>query len=141
MKTHQSRERGATLVEIIVTVAVLAVGLYAIGTGLQAARVGGSVTKRTATAQLIAGNVLEMLQTQGEELRPLLQGRQSVVIPPQGPKVWQSDSSFQWTASVERVPDMPLARVEVKVSPTKGAPETALATATGLIVLNEGGGQ
>ncbi len=141
MKTRRTLQGGASLVEIVVAVAVLTVGLYAIAQGLQASRAGAAVARDAAAASVMACNVVEMLQADGAEVRRAIQGKQSAQLPPEGPRPWPTDDRYQWVAKIEQVPDAPLARVEVQVTRAKAPEGRPLAVATGILSLSEGGTQ
>jgi len=141
MKTRRTLQGGASLVEIVVAVAVLTVGLYAIAQGLQASRAGAALARDAAVADIIASNVVAMLQADGAEVRRVMQGRQAAQIPPEGPRPWSTDDRYQWVAKIERVPETPLARVQVQVTRAKAPESRPPAVATGILSLSEGGTQ
>ncbi len=135
MKARRKRQQGASLIEIIVAVGVLAVGLYAIATGLQSARAGTAVALRAMKAETIASNVVELLQCSAPDLERKLGQTTQARIPAEGYTAWEADRSYAWAAKVERLSNKPAALVEVTVVRTKDAPATPLATAKGLVVL------
>lgn len=141
MNIQANRRRGASLVEIIVAVAVLGVGLYAIAASIQATRAGTAVTVRSLKAQSVASSVIEMLQAEREELTRQLAHTPRIQIPQEGTRSWGGDGKYVWKAVVERGIEPSFARIEVSVySAQKPSPQT-LAVSTSLLPLGAGGEQ
>ncbi|MCX7626083.1 MAG: hypothetical protein N2Z21_07725 [Candidatus Sumerlaeaceae bacterium] len=139
MLLTRKNRRGASLVEIIVTVGVLAVGLYSIGVGLQSARSGTAVAARTVLAETYATNLLEMLLASSDELRRGLADHTSIRIPESGLKPLSGNDRYRWIAEVKRLENQPAAQVEVKLFLAHGAADKPIAVVKGIVPLTKGG--
>lgn len=141
MKGWYRSQRGASLVEIIVALGVLAVGLYSIGSGLGSARDGAAVSLQAMKRETVAANLLEMLQASASEVKARLGSQPSVRIPQDGFNVWPGRESYRWAAIATTIPGKPAAQVEVMVYPAKGDADKPVASAVGLVPLPQGGAQ
>jgi type II secretory pathway pseudopilin PulG len=126
------------LIEIIVAVGVLAVGLYAIATGLQSARVGTAVALRAMKAEAIANNVVELLQCAKADVASALNQGGKGRIPAKGFRQWAGDAQFSWAAELQRQADQSAIVAEVTVVRTKDPASAPVGRAVGVIVLRGG---
>lgn len=141
MKTRHRSRSGASLIEIIVAVGVLGVGLYAIGSSLQAARSGAAVAIRKATAEAIASNVVEMLRADRTSLSKLLGRENSARLPREGWREWPSQPGWRWSAQVDRMNDATSSvLVRVRVTHERDSDQSPLAESLGVFELPVSGG-
>lgn len=141
MLVKRSNRRGASLVEIIVTVGVLAVGLYSIGIGLQSARSGTTVAGRAAIAETYVTNLLEMFQASSDELSRQLGAQNPLRIPEMGMKPYSGNDQYRWMAEIKRLENKQAAVVEIKLFLAKGAADKPVAVVKGIVPLAKGGTQ
>lgn len=141
MLVKRRNRRGASLVEIIVTVGVLAVGLYSIGVGLQSARSGTAVATRAAIAETYVTNLLEMFQVSSDELSRQLGVQTLLRIPASGMKPYSGNDQYRWTAEIKRIENKQAAEVEVRLFFAKGAADKPVAVVKGIVPLAKGGTQ
>lgn len=113
MKTAAPR-RAFGLIEVLVSIAVLAIGIYALADLLASSRHSAALLdgriQGTALAQLKAAEIRASV----DQIPSLLGDSQQVLYPKSGPVTVQQDPRYVWMASLKRLQDKP-DRVQVDV--------------------------
>jgi len=139
MKILFRKQRGSSLVEIIVAVGVLAVGLYAIAEGLQMSRAGTARTITVLQADVAASNILELLQVKSDSVAEALKNQPAGLIPAEGWSEYASDPHLEWKAELKKKDNnIALVRVSVRSKRTNSK-DVPVLERQGVIVLSAGG--
>lgn len=129
---------GFNMVEILVALALLAIGIYSAADLITSARRTSGLTHDHMQADALARLKVEEIRSAGENLTPLFpNGTTTIDLPAQGRGTYEQNPRYTWNAHLSLSPGTTQS-VEIAVDVTRAndtESTTALAQARGMVLL------